>query len=134
MFPSRLLAAHEEGRCAAGPSGSHNPPGGGIGGYNYPPGVDRSSSTSSAISSSSCSLARRAVQAALRFLHAECPSTYYQDDYVMSFLVNIGNVDVRSTYVTILCFACLRVIRIYQSIYLSICWCLPDCFLWEDMT
>jgi hypothetical protein len=34
----------------------------------------------------------------LQYFHRVCPSSFYQDDYVVSFLLNLGNCDVRSTW------------------------------------
>lgn len=69
-FPSRLLQMHENGQCPRAPGGRTLP----------------------------CTLALDRLRRALRFLHEHCPASFYQDDYVMSLLVNLGNTDVRSTY------------------------------------
>jgi len=34
----------------------------------------------------------------VQYFHRVCPSSFYQDDYVVSFLLNLGHCDVRSTW------------------------------------
>ena len=70
LFPTSLIEAHRQGSCQQAPSGRSLP----------------------------CTLCCTQVKRALRFLHGVCPSTFYQDDYVVSLLANLGNVDVRSVF------------------------------------
>ena len=69
-FPSNLLRLHESDQCPRAPGKRALP----------------------------CTLALDRMRRALLFLHERCPTSFYQDDYVMSLLVNLGNTDVRSTY------------------------------------
>ncbi len=70
LFPTALLEAHQQGLCQQAPSGRKLP----------------------------CTLHYTQVKRALRYLHGVCPSVFYQDDYALSLLVNLGNTDVRSVF------------------------------------
>ena len=72
LFPRPLIESHQQGLCQQAPSDRKLP----------------------------CTLSSLQVRRALRFLHRVCSSTFYQDDYVMSLLINLGNVDVRSAFPT----------------------------------
>jgi len=43
-------------------------------------------------------LAIELFNAGLRYFHRKCPSSFYQDDYIVSFLLNIGDVHVQSLW------------------------------------